>query len=212
MLADCLADEQLGPGTSVLDLCTGSGLLAVAAASMGASEVVALDISRRALLAARINARLNGVEVDAVRSDLFSGVDGRRFDVIVSNPPYVPGRSADLHRRGPSRAWEAGPRGRAFIDRICAVAREHLNPGGRLLLVHSSVCGEQETVQALHAAGLRTSVVARSRGALGPLMRARSAYLHRHGVLPDPDAEELLVIRAQRTTNSAALAASTSSG
>jgi release factor glutamine methyltransferase len=212
MLADCLAAEQLGPAASVLDLCTGSGLLAVAAASMGASEVVALDISRRSVLAARINARLNGVEVDAVRSDLFSALEGRRFDVIVSNPPYVPGQGAALPRRGASRAWEAGPRGRALIDRICVTAPAHLNPGGSLLLVHSSVCGERETVEALRAGGLATSVVARHRGPLGPLMRARAAWLHRRGVLPDPGTEELLVIRAQRTASSAAPTASTSGG
>jgi release factor glutamine methyltransferase len=197
---------------SVLDLCTGSGLLAVAAASSGASEVVAVDISRRAVLAARINARLNGVEVDAIRGDLFSAVRGRRFDVIVSNPPYVPSDRAALPRRGASRAWEAGPRGRAFIDPICAVAGEHLNPGGRLLLAHSSLCGERETLDALRAAGLATSVVARYPGALGPLMRARAASLHRHGLLLDPDAEEILVIGAQRKAGAAALAAGAAGG
>jgi release factor glutamine methyltransferase len=212
MLADCLAGEQLGPGTSVLDLCTGSGLLAVTAAVAGASDVVAVDVSRRAVLATRINARLNGVKVHAVRGDLFAAVGGRRFDVIVSNPPYVPSRGAALPQRGASRAWEAGGRGRAFIDRICAATEQHLNPDGRLLLLHSSVCGERETIDALRAAGLDVSVVARHRDALGPLMRARSGWLEQDGLLPDPDAEEILVVRAQRTTTPVASAAGAASG
>src|SRR5437660_1567412 len=108
MLADCLAQEPIGTGTRVLDLCTGSGLLALTAALRGASTVVAVDVSRRAVLSAQLNASLNGVTVRALRGDLFAPVRGRRFDLIVSNPPYVPGASSELPRRGAARAWEAG--------------------------------------------------------------------------------------------------------
>jgi HemK-like putative methylase len=80
---------QLRPGATVLDVCTGSGALAICAALRGAREVTAVDVSRRAVWTARLNARLNRVRVRAVRSDLFSALGGARFDVIVSNPPYI---------------------------------------------------------------------------------------------------------------------------
>jgi release factor glutamine methyltransferase len=166
MLADCISHERLGQSASVLDLCTGSGLLAAVAARGGASEVIAVDVSRRAVLAAWINARLNGTRVKAVRGNLFAPVAGRRFDLIVANLPYLPSRRR-YAPRGSACAWEAGVRGRVFIDRICAQAGEHLKPRGVLLLVHSSVCGEQETLQALEIGGLTPAVIARHRGPLG---------------------------------------------
>jgi release factor glutamine methyltransferase len=195
MLADQLRRERLGPGVSVLDLCTGSGLLALVAAAQGAS-VTAVDVSRRALLSVRLNALLNRVRVRALRGDLFEPVAGERFDLIVSNPPYLPDPGEALPRRGLERAWDAGATGRALLDRICARAGEHLNPGGALLLTHSSVCGELQTLDALSAQGLQTSVIFRHRGPLGPRLRARAGWLRERGLLLDDDEEELLVIRA----------------
>src|SRR5215210_6546473 len=72
---------------AVADVCTGSGALAIAAARAGATSVTAIDISRRALLSARLNARLNGVRLRTRRSSLLSALPGERFDLIVSNPP-----------------------------------------------------------------------------------------------------------------------------
>src|SRR5437763_904053 len=160
MLADQLRRERLGPGVSVLDLGTGSGHLAVVAALAGA-DAFAIDVSRRAVLSARLNALLNRVRVVALRGDLFEPLAGRRFDVIVSNPPYLPHPDQELPQRGLARAIDAGPRGRAFLDRICAQVDQHLQPGGVLLLVHSSVCGERETIEALSARRLATNVVFR---------------------------------------------------
>src|SRR4051794_23429108 len=126
---------QLTPGATVLDLCTGSGALAVAAARHGAGAVTAIDVSRRAVLTVRLNAGLNGVRVRALRGDLLAPVAGERFDAIVSNPPYLPADTDRLPRRGPAQAWDAGRDGRALLDRICAQAPAHLRPGGFLLLV-----------------------------------------------------------------------------
>jgi release factor glutamine methyltransferase len=196
MLADQLRRERLGPGVSVLDLGTGSGHLAVVAALAGASAV-AVDVSRRALISARVNATLNGVRVTTLRGDLFAPVAGRRFDVIVSNPPYLPHPDEALPERGLARAIDAGPRGRAFLDRICAGVAEHLAPGGVLLLVHSSVNGEQDTVQSLSSQGLSTEVVLRHRGALGPILRSRVDWLRSQGLLLPNDEEEILIVRAE---------------
>ncbi len=195
MLAGQLRQERLD-GASVLDLCTGSGLLGVVAAIEGAHEVVVVDISRRALLSARANAALNGVRVVARRGDLFDAVVGRRFDVIVSNPPYVPSPRSDLPRHGRARAWEAGSSGRAFLDRICAEAPSYLNPGGSLLLVHSAVCGIDETLDRLRTGGLEADVALRDVGSLGPRLRERSGWLRSIGLL-DGEQDEVVVIRAQ---------------
>jgi release factor glutamine methyltransferase len=183
------------PGTAVLDLCSGSGAIAIAAARTGAT-VTAVDVSRRAVATIRINAMLNDVEVEARRSDLFSGVGDRRFDVIVSNPPYVPDPTGDrLPTRGPRRAWDAGRDGRAILDRLIDEAPAHLRPGGTLLVVHSDICGEGDTRAAMAAAGLRAAVVARHRGPLGPLMGARVAHLQGTGALaPGVHEEDMLVI------------------
>jgi release factor glutamine methyltransferase len=198
MLAERLR-EELSPGDAVADVCTGSGVLAVTAAAHGAGAVTAVDVSRRAVLATRLNARLNGVSVRAVRGDLLEPLADERFDVIVSNPPYVPAAEDALPPRGAARAWDAGRDGRALLDRICAEAPARLRPGGVLLLIHSSVCAPERTIELLEQGGLDAAVISRSRGPLGPLMGERSQILERNGLLP-PGAryEDLVVIRGRR--------------
>jgi release factor glutamine methyltransferase len=195
MLARAVRAEGLAPGARVLDVCTGSGVLAITAAQCGA-RATAIDISRRAVLCARANARLNGVRVRALHSDLLAAVSGEQFDAIVSNPPYLPG-DADLPDRGPARAWEGGHDGRALLDRLCAQAPRHLAPGGVLLVVHSSLCGTDATLATLRDGGLRAEVAARHHGSLGPLLRARAADLEaRELVAPGQREEEVVVVRA----------------
>jgi release factor glutamine methyltransferase len=197
MLADQLRREVRGNGVSVLDLCSGSGMLAIAAARAGARHVTAVDISRRAVLATWLNAKLNAVAVEVVRGDLFAAVPGRRFEVIVSNPPYLVSASEELPQRGARRAWDAGPDGRLLLDPICAQAHHHLSPGGVLLLVHSSLCDEGRTVEQLSRRGYEVEITFRHRGALGERMHARAPMLRARGLLPDGEFEDLVVVRAQ---------------
>ena len=199
MLTESLREVAPGPGAEVLDLCTGSGLVAITGAQLGA-RATAVDVSRRALLSVRINALLNGVagRVSAVRGDLFGAVPGRLFDAIASNPPYVPSFDGALPSRGPSRAWEAGSDGRAILDRICAEAPDRLRPGGTLLLVHSEVCGTDRTIAMLSERGLEARVAKRQRGPLGPLMLARAGELERRGALAAGQREEEVVVIAAR--------------
>ena len=174
----------------MLDLCTGTGALAVAAARAGA-DVTAVDVSRRAVLNAHLNARLQGVRIRAIVGDLWEPVRGRRFDVIVSNPPYLP--AAGAAPRGSARGWDAGVDGRAILDPLCRRAREHLRPGGRLLLIHSSVARPDVTEEALATTGLRTRLVDAHEGPLGPLLAARARFLG----LPADSTETLVVIEGR---------------
>ena len=205
MLADQIARDPLADGARVLDLCAGSGVLAIAAARAGAVEVTAIDVSLRAVIATWVNARLNGVTVRALRGDLFEPVRDECFDLIVSNPPYIPSAGDQLPERGPRRALDAGTRGRAFLDRICAAARDHLNPGGAVLLIHSSICSERATIDAMRGGGLEARTVFRRRGPLGPVLSARASMLRNRGLLAAEDSEEIVIVRGVRVSEPVAV-------
>lgn len=198
LLAEVLGDEVGAGRSTVLDVCTGSGALALTAARSGARAVTAVDVSRRAVLTARLNARLNGLRVRAMRSDLFQAVGDDRFDIIVSNPPYVPAQTDDLPTRGAARAWDAGRDGRAIIDRLIVEAPAHLRPGGVLLMVHSDICGVDATLARMRRVGLAPAVAARHRGPLGPLMRSRLEHLETHGLLGQGErVDDVAVLRGR---------------
>jgi release factor glutamine methyltransferase len=191
------AVASLRAGDAALELCTGSGAVALEMAAAGA-RVTAIDVSRRSVASVRLNALLRGRPLRALRGSLFEPVAGERFDLIVTNPPYVPAPTDDLPERGARRAWDAGQDGRALIDPICDAAPAHLKPGGAILIVHSSLCGTELTLSRLAAAGLEAEVIARERGPLGPLMRARVDELEASGALkPGEREEELVVIRGR---------------
>lgn len=177
-----------------LELCTGSGAVAVDLAMRG-HDVVAVDVARRAALTARINAFLNGTRVDARAGDLLGAVEGETFDLIVANPPYVPAESDDPPT-GAARAWDAGFDGRSVLDRICAEAPRHLRPGGSVVLVHSSLAGVDDTKQQLREAGLEVDVVGQKKEPLGPISRGRADYLRSRGHDTDQP-EDLVVIRGR---------------
>jgi release factor glutamine methyltransferase len=196
-LANAVCGEIRARGGSprVLEVGTGSGAIAVAAARCGA-EVTAVDVSRRALASAWLNARLHGTRIRVRRGSLLEPVAGERYDLIVSNPPYVPCPDPSLPPRGPERAWDAGPDGRAVLDELIAAAPAHLRPGGALVLVHSTVNGEERTLGALADQGLAAGVVARHPGPLGPLMSARVEHLEASGLIaPGRREEEVLIVR-----------------
>jgi len=202
MLADALLAQDGLRGGDVLELGTGSGAIAVSAARAGARSVTAVDVSRRALLCAWVNARLNGTTVQPRRGDLFAPVRDRRFDFVVSNPPYLPAPDApddgELPARGAARAWEGGADGRRILERICEQVADHLRPGGTVLLMQSSVNGLERTLEALEAGGLRADVAARRRGPLGPILASRADSLRERGLIGERDEEELYVVRGRR--------------
>ena len=126
---------------AVLDLCTGSGCLAILAAhAFPEADITASDISADALDVARLNVARHGFQQDItlVKSDLFQSLGDQRFDVILSNPPYVTNDSMnalpDEFRHEPSLALAAGTDGNDVLRRLLAAAKAHLNPGGVLIV------------------------------------------------------------------------------
>lgn len=125
-------------GKRVLDMCTGSGCIAVTVAKLGnPSFVAATDASVRALTIARQNAEANEAAVEFFCGDLFEAVQGT-YDIIVSNPPYIKteeieGLMPEVREFEPWMALDGKADGLYFYRRICAAAGNYLNPGGRLM-------------------------------------------------------------------------------
>ena len=122
-------------GKSVVEVGTGSGVLALSAAKAGANSVLALDINPAAVQAARLNADRNGLrQVTSLESNLFSAVPPETlFDVIISSPPSFSGEPRDTA----DRAWHAGP-GYRDIAPLFTQAAARLKPGGCMYLLLSS--------------------------------------------------------------------------
>ena len=132
--------EDVSQVTSVLDLCTGSGCLAIIAAGIFPdAEIDAADLSPDALDVARINLAEHDVEdrVTLLQGDLFEAVEGRTYDLIITNPPYVAGPEVQAfppeYGHEPIMAHLGGDDGLDIVRRILAEAPDHLNPGGGLL-------------------------------------------------------------------------------
>ena len=125
----------------ILDLGAGSGIIAISLAlESPAATLLAVDLSTAAISVARTNAGRLGARVDFRHSDWFTHLAGERFDLIVSNPPYVAADDPHLAGDGlpfePQMALSDGADGLVCIRRIVADAGEHLNPGGWLLFEH----------------------------------------------------------------------------
>ena len=138
---------------TLLDLGTGSGIIAITlAAERPQAQVSAIDFSLAALDIARLNAdrhKLSNIEF--YQSDWFAGVPATKFDLIISNPPYIAEDDAHLQqgdvRFEPRTALSAPEQGLADIRMIATAARDYLNPGGHLLIEHGY--NQQQPVQAL---------------------------------------------------------------
>ncbi len=199
LLVHALHQAGVPRHSRVLDVCTGTGVVAIQSARAArAASVTAVDISRSALAAAWLNSRVRGLDIELILGDFRKVLRGRRFDVIVTNPPYVP-TAAETPPRGIARCWDAGHDGRSAIDALCRLAPELLSGTGMLLMVHSALCGTDTTLTRLRQGGLKTAVVARTSIPFGPVLRRRAEWLTaRQLIHPGQQHEELVVIHADR--------------
>ena len=161
-----MAVASLEEGQSVLDLCTGSGAIAVAVYKESEKrgkkvQVTAVDISEDALTLAKENAEQNGADIRFLQSDLFTRIRGR-FDVIVSNPPYIPSAEIETLQREvkdfePRLALDGGADGLDIYRKIAEDAFKYLNRGGMLLLEVGE--GEAEKVSKMFKGSAYTIIV-----------------------------------------------------
>jgi release factor glutamine methyltransferase len=204
LLVDVMEKTGLARGNRVADLCTGTGIVAIAACEQGASQVTAFDICPRAVQCARTDAAAAGFDVSVHLGSWARAVEFGPYDLVVCNPPYLPqDPSVDAAQVppyiGPARAWDAGYDGRLVLDPLCATAPQLLASGGTLLLVQSEFAGPRETLAALASAGLDAEVAAYQWIPFGPVLTSRAEWLEETGrVEPGRREEELLVIRADK--------------
>lgn len=136
----------------MLDLCAGSGAIGLSVKTLvPGADVTLADCSRDALEVVRENARRLGVDVEIRHGDLFRAVWHQKFDLIASNPPYIPTGDLPLLQREvqrePRLALDGGGDGLDFYRRIAADAPVHLNPGGSVYLEVGA--GQADAVRAL---------------------------------------------------------------
>jgi release factor glutamine methyltransferase len=135
---------EVSPDGSLLEVGTGTGLVAVHAAKLGA-KVTAVDINPHAVDCAKRNAARNNVRLEIVHGDLFDKIPGS-FDVIAFNPPYLPGKATST--TWIEKAWSGGEEGSEVAVRFLRDAWRHLNPGGRIYIILSSVGGLMSVLKA----------------------------------------------------------------
>jgi release factor glutamine methyltransferase len=147
-------------GDFVLDLGTGSGILAVLAAQK-ASCVFSVDINPYAVKCAKGNAKSNNVQnkMVFVQADLFSAFNEVKFDLVVFNAPYLPSEQGE-DSSWIARSWAGGASGRHVIDRFIAEVSSFLAPDGRVLMMQSTLAGVDESIVQFRKFGFKAKVVA----------------------------------------------------
>jgi release factor glutamine methyltransferase len=152
---------EVKAGGVVLDLGTGSGILAVLAAKK-AGTVVAVDVNPYAVRCAKANAELNRVEgkLSFLQANLFSAFDVQaKFDVILFNAPYLPSEKGE-DATWIGRSWAGGVSGREVVDRFIVEVPKYLKSNGRILLMQSTLTGVQESINGFSAVNLKATVKA----------------------------------------------------
>jgi release factor glutamine methyltransferase len=148
----------------VLDIGTGSGILAVLAAQK-AEFVVAVDINPFAVSCAQKNAQLNHVQnkIRFLQSDLFSALSPNIvFDLVLFNAPYLPSEPNE-EASWIGRSWSGGANGRVVVDKFIAQVPSYLASSGRVMLMQSTLTGVEETFRRFQDQNLAAAVVAEQR-------------------------------------------------
>lgn len=155
----------INEGSYVLDIGTGTGILAIKAALLGARRVIAVDINLFALRCTSRNSELNGSagQIAELGGDLFKPFrEDVLFDVILFNPPYLQTKSSEYQRGWLEKAWAGGPTGRAVIDLFVDELPRHLRHGGMAFLLHPSY-GVKTTIKKLKRFGMDVRIIAKKR-------------------------------------------------
>ncbi|WP_407423169.1 HemK2/MTQ2 family protein methyltransferase [Methanobrevibacter sp.] len=150
LLADNLLIKE---GQSVLEIGTGSGIVAMYASKL-TDKITVTDINFDACQLAEKNFKANGIEnIEVLFGNLFEPVKNRKFDVILFNTPYLPTEDSEVLEDTINYAFDGGLNGRKVIDAFLNEVRNHLNDGGIVQLIQSSLSGNEETLDILDKLG-----------------------------------------------------------
>jgi len=175
LLADAALDEA-EPGMRVLEVGTGSGFVsAVLRANFKNIRVIATEINPHAALCAR----KNGVEV--IRTDLFRGIKPRspeaRFDMVFFNPPYLPTSEEEKVPGWLNYAFDGGASGRETLDRFFDEVKDFLKPGGRIMVLISSITGVEAVQEKMEGLGFGVDIVKETKVSFEELVVVRGRPL-----------------------------------
>ena len=144
---------EIKKGQSVLEIGTGSGIVAMYASKL-TDKVTATDINFDAITLAESNFNENGIEnIELLFGNLFEPVKNRKFDVILFNTPYLPTEEGEVLEDNINYAFDGGLNGRKVIDLFLNDVKNHLNDGGIVQLIQSSLSGNDETLNMLDELG-----------------------------------------------------------
>ena len=157
LLADNL---EIKKGQSVLEIGTGSGIVAMYASRL-TDDITVTDINFDACELARKNFAENGIEnIEILWGNLFEVVENRKFDVILFNTPYLPTEDDEVLDNTINYAFDGGLNGRKVIDLFLNEVRNHLNDGGIVQMIQSSLSGNDETLARLDEMGFIAEIAA----------------------------------------------------
>lgn len=157
LLADNL---EINKGQSVLEIGTGSGVVAMYASKL-TDSITVTDINFDACQLAEKNFRENGIEnIEVLFGNLFEPVKDRKFDVILFNTPYLPTEDGDVIEDTINYAFDGGLNGRKVIDMFLDDVGNHLNDGGIVQMIQSSLSGNEETLQKFDEMGFIAEIKA----------------------------------------------------
>ncbi|WP_407412889.1 HemK2/MTQ2 family protein methyltransferase [Methanobrevibacter sp.] len=157
LLADNLKIKE---GQSVLEIGTGSGIVAMYASKI-TDKITVTDINFDACELARKNFEDNNIKnIEILFGNLFEPVKNRKFDVILFNTPYLPTEDGEVLDDTLNYAFDGGLNGRKVIDLFLNELGNHLNDGGIVQLIQSSLSGNEETLEKLDKLGFIAEIAA----------------------------------------------------
>ncbi len=157
LLADNL---EIKKGQSVLEIGTGSGIVAMYASRL-TDDITVTDINFDACELARKNFTENGIEnIEILWGNLFEVVENKKFDVILFNTPYLPTEDDEVLENTINYAFDGGLNGRKVIDLFLNEVGNHLNDGGIVQMIQSSLSGNDETLARLDELGFIAEIAA----------------------------------------------------
>ncbi|WP_432645006.1 HemK2/MTQ2 family protein methyltransferase [Methanobrevibacter sp.] len=149
---------QIKKGQSVLEIGTGSGIVAMYASRL-TDNITVTDINFDACELARKNFEANSIKtIEILFGNLFEPVKNRKFDVILFNTPYLPTEEGEVLDDTINYAFDGGLDGRKVIDMFLNEVKNHLNDGGMVQMIQSSLSGNEETVEKLDKLGFISEI------------------------------------------------------